>query len=75
MSLLDRLADGNFGDYKLLGEDVGEMRIDCGPGYRLYFTKQGGILIILLCGGHKSTQSRDIRKAKAMARDLKEIRS
>ncbi|PSH63557.1 MULTISPECIES: type II toxin-antitoxin system RelE/ParE family toxin [Phyllobacterium] len=75
MSRLDRLADGNFGDYKLLGEDVGEMRIDCGPGYRLYFTKQGGILIILLCGGDKSTQSRDIRKAKAMARDLKEIRS
>jgi putative addiction module killer protein len=75
MSRLNRLAAGNFGDYKLLGDGVGEMRVDSGPGYRLYFTKQGSILIILLCGGDKSTQSRDIREAKAMARDLKEIRS
>ena len=75
MSRLNRLADGNFGDFKLLGGDVGEMRVDSGPGYRLYFTKQDSILIILLCGGDKSTQSRDIRRAKAMARDLKEIRS
>jgi putative addiction module killer protein len=47
---------------------MSEMRVDCGPGYRLYFTKQGNILIILFCGGDKSTQNRDIRKAKAMAR-------
>ena len=53
-----------------MGEGVSEMRIHFGPGYRLYFTMRSGVLVILLCGGSKRTQDRDIRKAKDLARDL-----
>jgi putative addiction module killer protein len=55
-----------------VGEGVSELRIHFGPGYRVYFVQRGKILIILLCGGNKKTQSKDIAAAKAMARDLKE---
>lgn len=67
-----RLADGNPGDVKRVGEGVSELRIDLGPGYRVYFVRQGDVVIILLCGGDKSSQSRDIAKARRMARALKE---
>jgi putative addiction module killer protein len=67
-----RLSLGNPGDVKPVGEGVGELRIDYGPGYRLYFAKRNARLIILLCGGDKATQARDIESAKAMARLLKE---
>ncbi|MFF2319507.1 type II toxin-antitoxin system RelE/ParE family toxin [Agrobacterium sp. NPDC058088] len=67
-----RLADGNPGDVKPVGEGVSELRIDLGPGYRVYFVRQGAIVIILLCGGDKSSQSRDIAKARKMAKALKE---
>lgn len=67
---IDRLALGNPGDVKPVGDGVSEMRIDYGPGYRVYFTTQGRQIVILLCGGDKSSQERDIRAAKALAKDL-----
>jgi len=67
-----RLSMGNPGDVKPVGEGVSELRIDCGPGYRVYFIKRGNILVILLCGGDKSTQSSDIAAAKTLARDVEE---
>ncbi|UGX87810.1 type II toxin-antitoxin system RelE/ParE family toxin [Phyllobacterium meliloti] len=72
---LDRLIDGNLGDIKLVGDGVSELRIDYGPGYRVYFIERNDVLIILLCGGDKSTQDRDIRKAKTMAAALRKVRS
>jgi putative addiction module killer protein len=61
---------GNFGDCEPVGEGVFEMRIHYGPGYRAYCTRRGEVVYLLLLGGHKSTQKRDIKRAKAMARDL-----
>lgn len=66
-----RLSLGNFGDVKPVGDGVSELRIDYGPGYRLYFVRRGAALIVLLCGGDKSTQAKDIETAKAMAKKLK----
>ena len=63
-------AHGNFGDCKPVGDGVSEMRVHVGPGYRLYFTRQGKTVHVLLCAGDKSTQDRDIRLAKALAREL-----
>jgi putative addiction module killer protein len=65
-----RLSLGNADDVKPVGEGVSELRIDVGPGYRVYFVQQGSTLIILLAGGDKSTQDRDIRAAKTLARNL-----
>ncbi len=65
-----RLSLGNAGDVKPVGEGVSEMRISEGKGYRVYFVLKGEILVILLCGGDKSSQQADIRKAKSMANDL-----
>ncbi|RZJ36887.1 MAG: type II toxin-antitoxin system RelE/ParE family toxin [Brevundimonas sp.] len=67
-----RLADGNPGDVKPVGEGLSEMRIDHGPGYRVYFTRRGGVLIIVLCGGDKATQDKDIRQAKTLAQAWKD---
>lgn len=67
-----RLSLGNPGDVKPVGEGVSELRIDHGPGYRVYYMRQGARLIILICGGDKSTQVRDIELAKTMAKTLKE---
>jgi len=64
---LDRLALGNPGDVKPVGEGVSEMRIDYGPGYRVYFYQSGITVIILLCGGDKTTQDMDITNAKTLA--------
>jgi putative addiction module killer protein len=66
---LARVRAGNLGDAKFF-DGVGEMRIDVGPGYRLYFVKRGKTVIVLLCGGDKSTQRRDIATAKSMAKDV-----
>ena len=68
---IERLGQGNAGDVKPVGDGVSEMRIDHGPGYRLYFIGRGDSLIILLCGGDKRTQSRDIKRAIDMAREIK----
>lgn len=67
---LDRLALGNPGDVKPVGEGVSELRITYGPGYRVYFVQRGAVLIILLCGGDKASQSRDIERAKDLARQV-----
>jgi putative addiction module killer protein len=69
---VDRMASGNLGDVRPVGEGVSELRIKHGPGYRVYFVQRGKELVILLCGGDKSSQRRDIKTAKAMARELKE---
>ena len=66
---LTRVQAGNFGDVKAVGEGVSELRIDTGPGYRIYFTRRGPLVVLLLCGGDKSTQANDIKKAMAAARD------
>jgi putative addiction module killer protein len=65
---------GNFGDCEAVGEGVSEMRVHAGPGYRVYFTRKGATVYLLLAGGDKSTQKRDISRAKAMARELKEMK-
>jgi len=67
---IDRLAIGNLGDVKPVGDGVSEMRIDYGPGYRVYFIRRGETLVILLAGGDKSTQARDIAVARELARTL-----
>lgn len=67
---IDRLEIGNPGDVKPVGEGVSEMRIDYGPGYRVYFTQRGAALVILLAGGDKRTQDRDITTARELAREL-----
>ena len=67
-----RLRIGNFGDVKPVGEGVSELRIDYGPGYRLYCVQRGARLIILLAGGSKHTQNKDIKTALALARNLQE---
>jgi len=67
---IDRAEDGNFGDCQPVGEGVSEMRIHYGPGYRVYFVQRGIEIIILLAGGDKSTQSKDIKAALKIARQL-----
>jgi putative addiction module killer protein len=60
---VDRLPEGNWGDFKFIGEGVFELRIDAGPGYRIYFAKHENRVILLLCGGDKGSQKRDIAQA------------
>lgn len=67
---IERLAMGNAGDVRPVGEAVSEMRIDYGPGYRVYYTKRGCALVILLAGGDKRTQAIDIKTALQLARKL-----
>ena len=68
---IDRFKNGNFGDYKSLGENISELRIQSGPGYRVYYTKKDDEIIILLVAGDKSTQVTDIKKAKDLAKEYK----
>ena len=69
-SRIDRLSRGNAGDVKAAGEGVSEMRIDAGPGYRIYYKQTGAAIIVILCGGDKSSQDKDIKKAKQIAARL-----
>jgi putative addiction module killer protein len=70
LSRLKRAELGNLGDFKTIGSGLFEMRIDCGPGYRIYFTRKGEVVILLLTGGGKSTQVSDILKAKELLSEL-----
>ena len=65
-----RVALGNFGDVKAVGEGVSELRIPYGPGYRVYFVRRGLEVVILLCGGDKSTQAKDIKVARKLAEEV-----
>ena len=66
ISRIRSAEQGNFGDCEPVGDGVSEMRIHCGPGYRVYYSRRGQVVYLLLCGGSKSTQSRDIKQAKAL---------
>jgi putative addiction module killer protein len=65
---LDRLEEGHLGDVKYFA-GIGELRIDYGPGYRIYFVRRDDVIVVLLCGGDKSSQTRDIAKARHMAEE------
>ena len=66
---LRRVSLGNLGDVAPVGDGISEMRIFYGPGYRIYFVQEGQVLIVLLCGGDKSTQKKDIKRAKELAKE------
>jgi len=67
---VDRLVHGNPGQHRVLSGGVCELKIDVGPGYRVYYTERGGVLVILLAGGDKSSQAKDIRLAISLAKNL-----
>lgn len=67
---IGRLAAGNMGDAKPVGDGVSELRFTFGPGYRVYFTKQGDRIVLLLCGGDKGSQEKDIARAKLLAKEI-----
>ena len=69
---IDRAELGNFGDCEPIGEGVSEMRIHFGPGYRVYFAQRGSLIVLLLVGGDKSTQAKDIKAAIKLNREIKE---
>ena len=69
---IDRAELGNFGDCEPVGEGVSEMRIHFGPGYRVYFAQRGAVIVLLLVGGDKSTQAKDIKVALKLNREIKE---
>ena len=71
-SRLDRLGFGHAGDVESVGQGISELRIHFGPGYRIYFQKRGDAIIVLLCGGDKSTQAKDIKAAKRLAAEWSE---
>jgi putative addiction module killer protein len=71
-SRLDRLAFGNAGDAKPVGSGISELRIDYGPGYRIYYKRRGDTIILLLCGGDKRTQANDIETAKRLEKEWSE---
>ena|ERR1700761_979185 len=71
-SRLDRLAQGHAGDVRPVGEGISELRIQYGPGYRVYYQNRGSAIVVLLCGGDKSTQAKDIESAKRLAREWSE---
>lgn len=72
LTRIRRLSLGNPGDVKPVGEGVSEMRIDYGPGYRVYYASRGEVVVVLLCGGDKGSQDSDIKAAKALARKLED---
>ena len=69
-SRIERIEDGNFGDHRSVGGGISELRINVGQGYRVYYTIRNNTLVILLCGGGKSSQRRDIRRARQVASEV-----
>ncbi len=69
---IKRVTQGNFGDHKSVGDSVSELRITTGPGYRVYYTQRGSEIIVLLIGSDKSSQSKDIEKAKELAKEYQD---
>lgn len=69
LARLRRIELGNLGDVRSVGDGVSEARIDHGPGYRLYFCRRGAVVVIMLCAGDKSSQTKDIERAKSMAKE------
>ena len=67
---IDRAEEGNFGDHRSVGGGVSELRVNVGPGYRIYYTIRQQRVVMLLCGGDKASQQSDIRRAQQMARDI-----
>ena len=67
---IERMAAGNFGDHKAVGDGVSELRVPFGPGYRVYYTVRGRELVVLLCGGDKGSQRKDIARARELAGQL-----
>lgn len=74
LTRINRVSLGNFGDYRALDGGVSELRIDWGPGYRVYFARVGKVILLLLSGGDKTTQQKDIENAKAYLQDYKDRR-
>lgn len=74
LARIDRMKMGNFGDSELIGDGLSEARIHYGPGYRVYFMQQGEVVVVLLCGGDKNSQSKDIKKAKQIAKAWREAK-
>jgi putative addiction module killer protein len=70
LTRIHRLSLGNFGDVKSVGDSISELRIDYGPGYRLYFTRIGSSIVLLLVGGTKKSQQKDIDRAKALIKEI-----
>ena len=70
LARLDAVRLGNLGDWKAIGGALRELRVHTGPGYRLYFTQRQNVVILLLCGGSKATQARDIERAKRLLKDI-----
>lgn len=70
---ISRIEEGNLGDHKSVGHGVSELRLSFGPGYRLYFIRHGHTVVVLLCGGDKKSQAKDILKARQLARAWKEL--
>lgn len=70
LSRLERIEDGNFGDHKSVGGGVSELRVNVGQGYRVYYTVRRATVVVLLCGGTKSSQRRDIERARHVAREI-----
>lgn len=69
---IERAAEGNLGVVRTLPKQVSEMKVDVGQGYRVYFTRRGGILVILLCGGTKTSQQDDIKRAQTLAQQIED---
>jgi putative addiction module killer protein len=72
LTRIDRLEEGNPGNSRSVGGGVAELKIDFGPGYRVYYIQRGELLLVLLCGGDKSTQVEDVKRAKALAARLED---
>ena len=71
LARLESLRQGNTGDSKSLGSGLHELRVHLGPGYRIYYTRKSGLLVLLLCGGNKSSQSKDITRARKILVELR----